>query len=231
MCAIAQEPQLFPSTHISAKLISKWILLSAGNYRHLLRCMCANVCEKLSPSKPKMEVAWSSEMLVGIYQTSRCQTSEILKFFFTLCHQSRVVTGLLTGHNTLRRHLYLLRLIDSPSCRACVVKEETSAHILCECEALAPLRHTYLGSFFLEPEDNKSMSLGAVCSYGRAIRLLWFWYGAQRARLKCLGASGPRGPVPTCNSIQFNTLSLHGHNWNVIYTLWGLCWSRKHQES
>ena len=105
---------------------------------------------------------------------------------------------------TLRRHLYLLRLIDSPLCRACGVKEETSAHILCECEALASLRHTYLGSFFLEPEDIKSMSLGAVCSYGRATRLLWFWYGAQRARLKGLGASGPWGPVPTCNqSIPF----------------------------
>ena len=113
---------------------------------------------------------------------------------------SKGKTGLLTGHNTLRRHLYLLRLIDSPLCRTCVVKEETSAHILCECEFLASLRHTYLGSFFSEPEDIKSMSLGAVYSYGRATRLLWFWYGAQRARLKGLGASGPRGPVPTCNS-------------------------------
>ena len=82
---------------------------------------------------------------------------------------------------------------------------ETLAHILCECEALASLRHTYLGSFFLEPEDIKSMSLGAVCSYGRDTRLLWFWYGAQRARLKGLGASGPRGPIPTCNS---NTLDI-----------------------
>ena len=33
------------------------------------------------------------------------------------------------------------------------VREETSAHILCGCEALASLRHVYLGSFFLEPED------------------------------------------------------------------------------
>jgi len=30
--------------------------------------------------------------------------------------QSRVVTGLLTGHNTLRRHLYLLGLLDSLLC-------------------------------------------------------------------------------------------------------------------
>ena len=46
--------------------------------------------------------------------------------------QSRAVTGLLTGHNTLRRHLHLLGLLDSPLCRRCGVKEETSAHILCE---------------------------------------------------------------------------------------------------
>ena len=62
--------------------------------------------------------------------------------------QSRAVTGLLTGHNTLRRHLHLLGLQDSPLCRKCGVREETSAHILCECEALASLRHAYLGSFF-----------------------------------------------------------------------------------
>jgi len=70
--------------------------------------------------------------------------------------QSRVVTGLFTGHSTLRRHLYVLRLIDSPLCRGCGVQEQTSAHILCECEALASLRHTHLGSFFLEPEDINS---------------------------------------------------------------------------
>jgi len=39
--------------------------------------------------------------------------------FMTLSRiQSRVVTGLLTGHNTLRRHLYLLGLSNSPLCRS-----------------------------------------------------------------------------------------------------------------
>ena len=46
--------------------------------------------------------------------------------------------------------------------------EETSAHILCECEALASLRHAYLGSFFLEPKDIKSISLGAIWSFSKA---------------------------------------------------------------
>ena len=64
------------------------------------------------------------------------------------------------GHNTLRRHLYLLGLLDSPLCRKCGVGEETSADILCECEALATLRHANLGSFFLEPEDIMNYRLG-----------------------------------------------------------------------
>jgi hypothetical protein len=64
--------------------------------------------------------------------------------------QSRVVTGFLTGHNTLRRHLFLMGLANSPVYRGCGVKEETSAHVLCECGVWASLRHTHLGSF-LEP--------------------------------------------------------------------------------
>ena len=67
--------------------------------------------------------------------------------------QSRVVTGLLTGHNTLRRHPYVMGLSKNPICRKCGTEKEISDHILCECEALASLRHAYLGSFFLDPED------------------------------------------------------------------------------
>jgi hypothetical protein len=46
-------------------------------------------------------------------------------------------------------------------CRRLEAEEETLAHIPCESEALASLRHAYLGAFFLEPEDIKSISLGA----------------------------------------------------------------------
>ena len=90
--------------------------------------------------------------------------------------QSRVVTGLLTGHNTLRRHLHLLGLHDSPLCRKCGVRKETSAHILCECEALASLRHAYLGSF-LEPEDTRSLGLGAIWNCSKATGLPQFDMG------------------------------------------------------
>jgi len=85
--------------------------------------------------------------------------------------QSRVVTGLLTGHNTLRRQLYLLGLFDSPLCRMCGVGEETSVHVLCECEVLAALRHAYLSSFFLEPEDIRSLGFGAIWNYSKVAGL------------------------------------------------------------
>jgi hypothetical protein len=85
--------------------------------------------------------------------------------------QSRVVTGLLNGHNTLRSHLYLLRLLDSPLCRGCGVKEETSAHILCDCEAMASLRHTYQGSIFWNRRTLSYLGLGAIWSFGKATGL------------------------------------------------------------
>ena len=77
--------------------------------------------------------------------------------------QSRVVTGLLAGHNTLRRHIYIMGLIDSPVCWRCAVEEETSSHVLFECEALATLGHTYLGSFFL---GGPGSSVGKATEYG-----------------------------------------------------------------
>jgi len=44
--------------------------------------------------------------------------------------QSRDVIGLLTGHNTLRKHLYIMELNNNPTCRKCGTEEETSFHIL-----------------------------------------------------------------------------------------------------
>jgi len=80
------------------------------------------------------------------------------------------VTGILTGLNTMRKHVYLLGLLDSPLCRRFGVEEEASSHILCECEALASLRLVYLGSF-LDPEDIKSISLGAIWNFSKVTGL------------------------------------------------------------
>jgi hypothetical protein len=61
-------------------------------------------------------------------------------------------------------------LIDSPL-RGCGVEEETSAHVLCKCEALASLRHVYLGSSYLDPQDFKSLSLGVIWNFSKGTGL------------------------------------------------------------
>jgi len=83
-----------------------------------------------------------------------------------------VVIGLLSGHNTLRRHLYVMGLSNNPTCRKCGIEEETSVHILCECEVLASLRHTYLCSFLLDPEDIRKIRIGAIWNFAKGTGLL-----------------------------------------------------------
>ena len=63
-------------------------------------------------------------------------------------------------------------LSNNPTCRKCGIEEETSIHILCECEAFTSLRHTHLGSFFLDPEDIRKFSTGAIWNYDKGTGLL-----------------------------------------------------------
>jgi len=58
-----------------------------------------------------------------------------------------------------------------PYVGGCEVEGETLAHNLCECEALASLRHVFLGPFFLDPKDIKSLNMGAIwnCSKGTGL--------------------------------------------------------------
>jgi hypothetical protein len=58
--------------------------------------------------------------------------------------------GLSTGTLRVRQRGFVSM---TPFVGLCGTEEETSVHILCECEVLASLRHAYLGSFFLDPED------------------------------------------------------------------------------
>jgi hypothetical protein len=97
----------------------------------------------------------------------------IMAVIMRIILKSRFVNGLLTGHNTLRRHLHLMGLTNSPLCRRYWVEDETSSHIFCECEALASLRQAYLGSFFLDPEGIKSLTLRAIWNYSDGAWLLW----------------------------------------------------------
>jgi hypothetical protein len=80
--------------------------------------------------------------------------------------------GLPTGHNTLRSYLYVMGVTSNPTCRTYGTEGETSIHILCECEALASLRHAEQGFFFFEPEYIRKLSTGAIWNFGKGTELL-----------------------------------------------------------
>jgi hypothetical protein len=63
-------------------------------------------------------------------------------------------------------------LSNDPACRKCGTEEETSGHILCECEALASLRHQYLVSFFLDTEDIMMLVVGSIWNFIKGTGLL-----------------------------------------------------------
>ena len=80
---------------------------------------------------------------------------------------------LLIGHNTLRKHLYVMGVSNNPTRRECDTEQENSVHSFCECEALVSLRYTYLvGSFFLDLEDIRVLVMGAIWNFAKRTRLL-----------------------------------------------------------
>ena len=79
---------------------------------------------------------------------------------------------LLTGQDTLRRHLYVMGLSNNPTRRKYGTEEENSAHNLCACETLASLTYTYLGSFFLDPEDVRVLVMWAIWNVAKGTGLL-----------------------------------------------------------
>ena len=85
---------------------------------------------------------------------------------------SRAVIGLLTRNNILRRHVHVMGLGNNSTCRKCGTEEETSVHILGECEALASLWHRYLGFLFLDPEDIRMQGVGAIWNFAKGTELL-----------------------------------------------------------
>ena len=52
-----------------------------------------------------------------------------------------------------------------------VVLRRKTPSTFCVSEALASLKNTYLGSFFLEPEDIRKLSIGAIWNFAKGTGL------------------------------------------------------------
>jgi hypothetical protein len=62
--------------------------------------------------------------------------------------QTRVVIGLLTGHNTLRRHSYVMGPSDNPTCRKCGIEEASVPHFVSVRLQLHSYIHIWVPSFW-----------------------------------------------------------------------------------
>jgi hypothetical protein len=81
------------------------------------------------------------------------------------------VAGLLTGHCHLKGHLFKLGLINVPICERCQ-EDESAAHILCDCEAVAKIKFRRLGQFFMEPSDYYDAPIDKVLRFIRGVGLI-----------------------------------------------------------
>jgi hypothetical protein len=76
-----------------------------------------------------------------------------------------------------------------------VLRRKPQYHILCECEVLASLRHAYLGSFSLDPEDVKELGMGAIWNFAKGTVLLWPSTDYEAQRPRCIGPGRARTPI------------------------------------
>jgi len=65
----------------------------------------------------------------------------------------RLLTQVITGHNTLHKHLKTMGLAPDSTCTFCNLEDETSNHFFGVCEVFAALRHHNLGGHTLTPQE------------------------------------------------------------------------------
>jgi hypothetical protein len=76
----------------------------------------------------------------------------------------RISVGLLTGHTSLREHLYKLGYTEGQKCWLCGYEKEDSVHIVYDCPVLAFKRYRILGCMFLKPEDLENVRVSSLVS-------------------------------------------------------------------
>ena len=76
----------------------------------------------------------------------------------------RAAVGLLTGHTSLRTHLYNLGHAKRQECRLCGYDKEDSVHTVYDCPVLACKIYRIWGCMFLMTEDVENVRVGSLLS-------------------------------------------------------------------
>jgi len=81
-----------------------------------------------------------------------------------------ILTGLLTGHVPLNRHLTVMKLRTDPLCPKCGEEEETAYHFLGKCSATMMVRYSVFGVYLMEPGELQKVQLHTLLRFVRASR-------------------------------------------------------------
>jgi hypothetical protein len=76
----------------------------------------------------------------------------------------RTAVGLLTGHTTLRAHLYKTGQTQRQEGQLCGYDKQDSVHIVYHCPVLACKRYRLWGSMFLKPKELENVRAGSLLS-------------------------------------------------------------------
>ena len=120
-------------------------------------------------SAKKHELQWSSETKCRQTKMWFPKLASISRRNFLInCTTSniRIMTGIITGHNILNRHLHVMGIRQDPSCPKCG-DAETSSHLVVDCPAYTRLRMNTLGSAQLNEGMLQSIDLNKVLTFLR----------------------------------------------------------------
>lgn len=107
-----------------------------------------------------------SKTLLGGYNLGRYRT--IIRLDKA---RLRTLTGFLTGHCRLRKHLRTLGLEEEDDCRLCGEEEETPEHLIVTCLAVVQARREHLGRYCIEVKDIPSLGPLRILGFLREIGL------------------------------------------------------------
>ena len=77
----------------------------------------------------------------------------------------RRATQMLTGHCTLKKHLWRMNFEQDPYCEHCPGTEETAEHFLTACPAYSNTRHHTLGNMFLDKNELHNIKINKILMF------------------------------------------------------------------
>ena len=100
-------------------------------------------------------------------------TPGLTQFALRQCRRDlRTLVYLLTGHNTLNRHLTIMWRVNYPLCPLCKEEDETSLHFLGKCCATANIRRLHFGAPFLGTWKFKTGTLDYSLGFAKTTKRL-----------------------------------------------------------